>query len=170
MVDKHMSLWTERQLRCGARPQAVSHSAQWMTSDHLAWTPQLIGVITIWVDTINIFITSIYNIVTKHITILGTQLNKHAVYSAWDDIKNRFNNLVGNLIGTSCPTSDTNHNSHPSMTYWNHLKPMYVAWCQHAQTYSIATCFRDNPLSLLLKHTTLPKWWTRWSIFVLGCP
>lgn len=28
MVDKHMSLWTERQLRCGARPQAVSHSAQ----------------------------------------------------------------------------------------------------------------------------------------------
>lgn len=28
MVDKHMSLWTERQLRCGARPQAVNHSAR----------------------------------------------------------------------------------------------------------------------------------------------
>ena len=43
MVDKHMSLWTERQLRCGARPQAVSHSAQWTTSSHLAGTPQLIA-------------------------------------------------------------------------------------------------------------------------------
>ena len=46
-------------------------------------------MITIWVGTI--YYIYLQYIVTKHITIWGTQLNKHAVYSAWDDSKNQFN-------------------------------------------------------------------------------